>query len=354
MVNSSWRASFFQQPARSARERRERPAKLRQRCCEQRSAAGCGQRPQLPQRHVRAVEFQAARGKLRRGQAVKSCDSNSRRPQQAGTQCSKRAAGTGPSRPYQRLRRRSLIERHQNRHAADGDAAGHLRDRARADSRSEPEQLRGSIALRARRSQRDLRRRHSQRLVQDSRFRRTGCRTIADGLQLSTFAFATWKFQPVDIERIDILRGPSAVLYGGSGPGGLVNVISKTPGFEPSNYAEAGVNSYGNRYLSFDFTGPAATPSGPSNELYYRLLGTVKGGDTQTDFTPDNTYFVAPSVTYKPDADTTLTILASASKNETRVQGFLPYVGTVVNAPFGRIPTQLFASDPSVDSFSRE
>jgi iron complex outermembrane receptor protein len=42
---------------------------------------------------------------------------------------------------------------------------------------------------------------------------------FADGLQLSTFAFATWKFQPVDIERIDILRAPSAVLYGGSGPG---------------------------------------------------------------------------------------------------------------------------------------
>jgi iron complex outermembrane receptor protein len=177
---------------------------------------------------------------------------------------------------------------------------------------------------------------------------------FADGLQLSTFAFATWKFQPIDIERIDILRGPSAVLYGGSGPGGHVNVISKIPSFVPSNYVEAGVNSYGNRYLSFDFTGPVATPSGPSNELYYRLLGTVKGGDTQTDFTPDNTYFVAPSVTYKPDADTTLTILASASKNETRVQGFLPYVGTVVNAPFGRIPTQLFASDPRVDSFSRE
>jgi iron complex outermembrane receptor protein len=177
---------------------------------------------------------------------------------------------------------------------------------------------------------------------------------FADGLQLSTFAFATWKFQPVNIERIDILRGPSAVLYGGSGPGGLVNVISRTPGFVPSNYVEAGVNSYGNGYLSFDFTGPVATPSGPSNELYYRLLGTVKGGNTQTDFTPDNTYFVAPSMTYKPDIDTTLTILASASKNDTRVQGFLPYVGTVVNAPFGRIPTQLFASDPSVDSFRRE
>ncbi len=36
------------------------------------------------------------------------------------------------------------------------------------------------------------------------------------------------------------------------------------------------------------------------------------------------------------------------------MQGFLPYVGTVVDAPFGRIPTHLFASDPSVDKFTRE
>lgn len=175
-----------------------------------------------------------------------------------------------------------------------------------------------------------------------------------DGLQLSSFAFATWKFPPFGIERIDILRGPSAVLYGGSGPGGLVNIISKTPPLAPLNYVETGVNSFGNAYLSFDFGGPVATTSGPSNELFYRLLGSVKGGGTQTAFTPDNNYFVAPSVTYKPDIDTTLTILASASRNDTRVQSFLPYVGTVVNAPFGRIPTRLFASDPSVDSFRRE
>src|SRR5882672_3898007 len=175
-----------------------------------------------------------------------------------------------------------------------------------------------------------------------------------DGLQLSSFAFATWKFQPIGIERIDILRGPSAVLYGGSGPGGLVNVISKKPPYEPLNNVETGVDSFGNSYLSFDFGGPVATPSGPSKELFYRLLGTVQGGDTQTAFTPDNTYFIAPSFTYKPDIDTTLTVLASASKNETRVQGFLPYVGTVVDAPFWRIPTNLFASDPSDDKFTRE
>ena len=36
------------------------------------------------------------------------------------------------------------------------------------------------------------------------------------------------------------------------------------------------------------------------------------------------------------------------------MQSFLPYIGTVVDAPFGRIPTHLFASDPSVDKFTRQ
>lgn len=176
-----------------------------------------------------------------------------------------------------------------------------------------------------------------------------------DGLQLSaSYGFATWKFPPFGIERIDILRGPSAMLYGGSGPGGFVNIISKTPPLTSQNYIETGINSFGNGYLNFDFGGPIATHSGGNTDLYYRLLGTVKGGDTQTAFTPDNNYFIAPSVTYKPDVDTTLTILASASRNDTRVQSFLPYVGTVVNAPFGRIPTGLFASDPADDYFRRQ
>jgi iron complex outermembrane recepter protein len=177
-----------------------------------------------------------------------------------------------------------------------------------------------------------------------------------DGLQLpASYGFATWKFLPAGIERIDILRGPSSVLYGGSGPGGFVNIISKTPPMTSHNSVETGVNSYGNGYLSFDLGGPVPTAgNGAGTDLYYRLLGTVQNGATQTNFTPDNNYFIAPSVTYKPDLDTTLTILASATRNETRVQGFLPYVGTVVNAPFGRIPTNLFASDPSVDSFTRQ
>jgi iron complex outermembrane recepter protein len=178
---------------------------------------------------------------------------------------------------------------------------------------------------------------------------------LLDGLPLaSPFAFATWKIQPIGIERIDILRGPSAMLYGGGSPGGFVNIISKTPPDRPLNYVETGVNSFGNAYFSFDFGGPVPTASGPSNELYYRMTGTVKNGGTQTDFINDDSYSIAPSLRYRPDLDTSFTVLALASKDQTRVQDFLPYVGTVVNAPFGRIPTSLFASDPRDDYYNRE
>jgi len=174
-----------------------------------------------------------------------------------------------------------------------------------------------------------------------------------DGLQLFYTSFASWKLQPFNLARVEVLRGPSAVLYGGSSPSGIVNAVSKMPPTEPIRYLETGVNNFGNAYLAFDFGGPVAT-SPENGKLFYRVVGQVQNGGTQVDFTPDNNYFIAPSLTWKPDADTTFTVLASASKNDTRSQNFLPYTGTVVSAPFGRIPTSLFASDPSVDKFKRE
>ena len=174
-----------------------------------------------------------------------------------------------------------------------------------------------------------------------------------DGLQLFYTSYASWKLPPFNLARVEVLRGPSAVLYGGSSPSGIVNAVSKMPPTEPIRYIEAGVNNFGNAYTSFDVGGPVATAPG-NGQLFYRVVGQVQNGGTQVDFTPDNNYFIAPSVTYKPDLDTTFTVLASASKTDTRGINFLPYVGTVVNAPFGRIPTKLFVGDPSVDKFTRE
>lgn len=173
-----------------------------------------------------------------------------------------------------------------------------------------------------------------------------------DGLQLFYTSYASWKLQPFNLERVEVLRGPSGILYGGSAPGGLVNAVSKLPQADPVRYLEVGVNNFGNAYTSFDIGG--AVPQSGNGQVLYRMVGQVQGGGTQTDYTYDNNFFFAPSVTVRPDADTRFTLYAMAAHNNTRAENFLPYVGTVTNAPFGRIPTSLFAGDPSVDQFRRE
>lgn len=178
-----------------------------------------------------------------------------------------------------------------------------------------------------------------------------------DGMQLFYTSYASWKLQTPNMERVEVLRGPSAVLYGGSSPSGIVNVISKMPPAEPIRYVETGVNNFGNAYVGFDVGGPVATQSQDGKQggrLFYRVVGQVQNGPTQVNFTPDNNYFIAPSFTWKPDADTTFTMLASASRQSTRGINFLPYQGTVTNAPFGKLPTSFFVGDPSVDKFTRE
>jgi iron complex outermembrane receptor protein len=173
-----------------------------------------------------------------------------------------------------------------------------------------------------------------------------------DGLQLFYTSYASWKLQPFNLERVEVLRGPSGILYGGSAPGGLVNAVSKLPQAEPVRYIEAGVNNFGNAYTAFDIGG--AVPQSGNGQLLYRFVGQAQSGGTQTDYTYDNNFFFAPSVTWRPDADTKLTVYATAAHNNTRAENFLPYVGTVTNAPFGRIPTSLFSGDPSADQFRRE
>jgi iron complex outermembrane receptor protein len=173
-----------------------------------------------------------------------------------------------------------------------------------------------------------------------------------DGLQLFYTSYASWKLQPFNLERVEVLRGPSGILYGGSAPGGLVNAISKLPSAEPIRYIETGINNFGNAYTQFDIGGATAQPGG--GQVQYRLVGQAQGGGTQTDYVYDNNFFFAPSVTWRPDADTSLTVFGMASHSNTRALNFLPYVGTVTNAPFGRIPTSLFVGDPSVDQFRRD
>ncbi len=168
-----------------------------------------------------------------------------------------------------------------------------------------------------------------------------------DGLSLFSYGFGGFQIDPFMLERVEVLKGPASVLYGGANPGGIVNMIRKRPTDTPFYYTETGINSNGNAFAGFDIS-DAVDESGI---YHYRLTGKVAGGDGYTDYTNDLRGFIMPQLTISPDDATELTIWAYASGLDQvhTGNGFLPYVGTVVDAPFGRIPRRFFPGEPDLD-----
>ncbi len=125
-----------------------------------------------------------------------------------------------------------------------------------------------------------------------------------DGLPLFSFGFGNFQIDPFMLERIEVLKGPASVLYGGSNPGGIINLISKRPLDEPLYYTEVGINSDGNAFTGFDISDKL----NDDGTVRYRLTGKVAGGDNYSDYSEDLRGFILPQVTYAPDDATSLTV----------------------------------------------
>ncbi|MCJ2022861.1 TonB-dependent siderophore receptor [Methylobacterium sp. J-067] len=173
-----------------------------------------------------------------------------------------------------------------------------------------------------------------------------------DGLQLLNYGFGYFKIDTFGLERIEILRGPASVLFGAGSPGGIVNTVSKRPTEYPFGYVELGGGSFGQTYGAFDIGGPADK----EGHWFYRLTGYGRRGGTQVDGAPDDSVYIAPALTYKPDGATHFTLLSSYQHDNTAVTAnFLPYLGTVrPNLSGLRIPRSLNLGDAGFNTFTRD
>ncbi|WP_238122000.1 MULTISPECIES: TonB-dependent siderophore receptor [unclassified Xanthobacter] len=173
-----------------------------------------------------------------------------------------------------------------------------------------------------------------------------------DGLRLSRGSgYAIPQIDPYLLERIEVLKGPSSMLYGASTPGGFVNMVSKRPTEETIREIVVGIGSFDYYKTAFDLGG-AADPEG---KLLYRLAGVAYTGNTQVDFTEEQRVSIAPSLAWRPNDDTTLVVLANYQRDpEGGYYGVLPTVGTVSPNPNGQIPRNFFEGDPNFSEFDRE
>jgi iron complex outermembrane recepter protein len=172
-----------------------------------------------------------------------------------------------------------------------------------------------------------------------------------DSLKLLPGSFAVPQIEIYNLQRIEVLHGPSSVLYGQGSPGGIVNMISKRPTAEPFREVVTQAGNYGLLVGGFDASGPLDK----EGHFLYRLTGLARETGTQVDFTEYQRGSISPAFTWRPSADTTLTILTNY-QNDPKAGFFnqLPARGTALFNPNGQISTHFYSGEPSFDRFDRE
>lgn len=179
-------------------------------------------------------------------------------------------------------------------------------------------------------------------------------RQYLDGLYINyyTSGYLMPRVDAYGLERVELLRGPSSVLYGANAPGGLINLVSKRPTAETLREVNLQYGSHNRKQASFDLSGAVDS----NQTVLYRLTGLFRKSDTQTDHAKDDRFFIAPALTFRPSADTTFTLLTHYQRDKQGTAiNFLPREGTVIPTVNGRrISSSFFTGEPGFNTFDRE
>ncbi len=119
------------------------------------------------------------------------------------------------------------------------------------------------------------------------------------------------------LERVEILKGSAAILYGSVAPGGIINMVTKKPKFDFGGNASLRAGSFGLVKPAFDIYGPL------SEKIAYRVNGTLEDENSYRDEVHSKRYYVNPSLLYNINKRTSLLIQADYLKSN-----FTPDFGT--------------------------
>ncbi|GHS84431.1 ligand-gated channel [Pseudomonas sp. PAGU 2196] len=176
-------------------------------------------------------------------------------------------------------------------------------------------------------------------------------RMLRDGTRTFLPEFLGWDApEPYGLERIEVLRGASSVLYGASDPGGQINLVSKRPTQQPLHEVQLQAGNLDYQQSAFDL-GDALDDEGIWS---YRLTGLFREADAQTDHITNRRQYIAPALSFRPSADTELTLLGEYQKQTGNFANALPASGTVFRDPRGRLDRDTYVGDSAYDFMTNE
>ena len=144
----------------------------------------------------------------------------------------------------------------------------------------------------------------------------------------------------VNVERIEVVKGPSAVLYGNCDPGGTINLVTKKP--LASNEGEISIagGSWNHGRAAADFTGPL----NKNKTLLYRFNSGYDNTHSFRDLFYAKSYEIAPSFSFIPNDRIQLNVDFSISHINTMLDRGQP--GLKGDVTLKSTPVSLTASQP--------
>ncbi|MCC6141402.1 MAG: TonB-dependent receptor [Nitrospira sp.] len=143
----------------------------------------------------------------------------------------------------------------------------------------------------------------------------------------------------INLESIEVVKGPPSYLYGRADPGGIINQVTKSPLKTPYYSAEMIVGSYGLYRPTIDIGGPL----NDSKTLTYRFNGLYESAESYRDGVKSERVFLAPTFGWEISSRTTLRIEGEYLYDRTPIDRGLVAIGNGV----ANIPISRFLGDPS-------
>ena len=173
-----------------------------------------------------------------------------------------------------------------------------------------------------------------------------------DGLMGATLKKAS--LSAADVQTVEFLKGPNSVLYGQMNPGGLLNIITKSPLETPRYSVRTSLGVYAGAYssgapltqdVSLDATGPVLG----NHKLLYRLVVDGEKEPSSRIGASAHSLSIYPSMTYRWSDTTHLTVKAEISQDRRRQDdGLMPiFNGTAISVPIKGKPTLTAAYGPT-------
>ncbi|EGQ8515963.1 TonB-dependent siderophore receptor [Vibrio parahaemolyticus] len=174
--------------------------------------------------------------------------------------------------------------------------------------------------------------------------------TYLNGNRLFRDGYYTWLVEPYGLESVEVVKGPSAILFGESAPGGIVNAVQKKPTFTPQGEVKVEVGNNQHQSVGFDI----ADEANDDGTIRYRLVGLMTNQDGELDGTNNERFYLAPSVEFDISDRTMLTVLATYLRDDgVPTNPFFPAAGTLIGSNFGKIDPSTNLGQPNYDKYER-